>query len=280
MKQNSSIVFHLTTNFLKIRYRVAAFVAFTATAFLVIQSSAVEPSKQVAFDAAKGFIPAQRDLTEIFLQIAGSLEHHGSPVPYLQHMQTEHVRIAALYQRKHGKPLTGYLPQHMTAEYINRLSANWKLLSPDLELDKFAKDAGRQMRDAIQGTRGTGTILIDIFNQHQKRVFDSMTGKSTKVSDFEALKSEVVTRLEVDKKVVDESRYEVAQRDAVSYAIIIHGTTMKLFQRVDRSLKPADAERVKTVLTSIIMDIGKMAQSELEVGIVEWAINGQSTRAK
>ena len=72
----------------------------------------------------------------------------------------------------------------------------------------------------------------------------------------------------------------VLSRDAVRSAIVIHGITMNLFKRLDQNLKSADAERVKTTLTSIFMDVGQMAQSELETGIAEWAIGRPSTAAK
>lgn len=78
-----------------------------------------------SFDQAKGFKPAQRDLTEVFLQIAGSLENYGSPVPYLQHMATEHLRIEALYQQKKGKAPRSYRPAYMTDAYLAKLAANW-----------------------------------------------------------------------------------------------------------------------------------------------------------
>ena len=256
-----------------------AFVA-SLLACQAISFAAESPEYLQSFDAAKGFKPAQRDLTEIFLQIAGSLECYGSPEPYLRHMAKEHERIEGLYLRKNGKAPTSYRPAYMTAEYLNHFAANWNLLSPKLGLDSFAKEVGNTMRDAIKGTRGTGTIIVDIFNQHQARVFDAMGGKRNQSADFETLKSQLTTRLELDKKDVDEGRYEVARRDAVRSGIIIHGITMKLFTRLDQSLKPADAERVKTVLTSVFMDVGQMAQSELEAGIAEWAISRPSTAAK
>ena len=136
------------------------------------------------------------------------------------------------------------------------------------------------MRNAIKGTRGTGTIIVEIFNQHQGRVLDSMTRKGRQPADFEALRAALVTRLELDKNVVDESRYEIARRDAVSFALGIHGITMKLFKRLDSGLKPGDSERVKTIITSIFMDVGAMAQSELQVGISAWGFERLSAVAK
>ena len=136
------------------------------------------------------------------------------------------------------------------------------------------------MRDAIKGTRGTGTIVVEIFNQHQAQVFDEMTGKRHRPADFETLKAQLITRLELDRAQIDDAAYAIPRRDAVRSAIIIHGMTMKLFKRIDQGLKPADAERVKTVLSSVFMDVGQAAQSELEAGIAEWAISRPSTAAK
>ena len=239
-----------------------------------------QPEYRSSFDPAKGFKPAQTDLTEIFLQIAGSLEYYGSPEPYLRHMAKEHERIEALYLQKNGKAPTSYRPAYMTGEYINRLSKNWNLLSPKLGLEPFAKEVGNTLRDAIKGTRGTGTVVVEIFNQHQARVFDEMTGKATQHADFEALRSQLTTRLELDKTQINDAGYSIQHRDAVRSAIVIHGITMSLFKRLDQNLKSADAERVKTTLTSIFMDVGQMAQSEMEVGIAEWAIGRPSTAAK
>ena len=282
MKQNSSIMFHATRQWLKKRYfiRVISAVCLAIVCSTPIAGWGAEPEYLDSFNPAKGFKPAQRDLTEIFLQLAGSLEEYGSPVPYLRHVTQEHARIEALYRRKFGTEPKSYRPAYMTDAYIDRLSANWNLLSPKIGLEPYAKEVGHMMRDAIKGTRGTGTIIVEIFNRHQERVFDAMTGKGAHGADFESLRTELISRLELDKKIVDEGGYEVARRDAVRCAIIIHGLTMKLFKRLDDGLKPADAERVKTAITSIIVDVGEMAQSELQAGLAEWAFKKQSTVAK
>ena len=255
----------------------------TALAFaflLSVLTAAEKPEYLDSFNPANDFKPAQRDLTEIFLQLAGSLEEYGSPEPYLRHIAKEHTRIEALYRRKFATEPKSSRPAHMTDEYINRLAANWNLLSPKLGLEPFAKEVGNMMRDAIKGTRETGTIIVEIFNQHQARVFDEMTGKGGKGADFESLRSELVRRLELDKATVSEGRYEVARRDAVRCAIIIHGMTMKLFAKIDQGLNPADAGRIKIVITSVFLDVGEMAQSELQAGISERAFGRISTAAK
>ena len=237
------------------------------------------PEYLQSFDPKKGFKPAQKDLTEIFLQIAGSLEFYGSPEPYLRHMASEHTRIAAKYQTKYGKIGRSFRPAQMTDQYIDTLSTSWKLLSPKFGLDAFAKEIGDAMRDGIQGTRGTGTIVVAIFNEHQSLAFDAMAGKGNQPGDFEALKATLVTRLELDKARVDDRDYSVPQRDAVRSALIIRGMLARLFKKIDDGLKPADAERVKTVVTNIIFSVGEMAHSELEVGLAEWAVEKSSTAA-
>lgn len=238
------------------------------------------PEYLASFDPAKGFKPAQRDLTEVFLQLAGSLEFYGSPEPYLRHVTAEHTRIEALYTDKFGKAPKSYRPAYLSDAYIDRLAANWKLLAPKLGLAPYAKEVGNDMREAIKGTRGTGTIIVAIFNQHQTKVFDSMAGKGGEGASFESLRTELVSRLELDKINVSEGGYDVPRRDAVSYAIVIHGITMKLFSKLDAGLKPADAGRVKAIITSVFMDVGEMAESELRAGISEWAFSKASTAAK
>lgn len=281
MKQNSSILFHSMDKILRNRYR-AAFAVVVAMAMYVAAGvrAADTPEYLESFNPAAGFKPAQRDLTEIFLQIAGSLEANGTPEPYLRHMLAEHERIESLYRKKFGKEPASHRPAYMTNAYVEKLIANWNLLSPKIGLAPYAKDMGHLMHDAIKGTRGTGTVIIDILNQHQARVFDQMAGKNVQDADFESLRKELVTKLELDNPNVSEGRYEVARRDAISYAVIMHGVTTKLFQKVDSGLASTAAERVKAVLLSEIIDTGMMAQSELEAGIAEWALSRTSTAGR
>jgi len=243
-------------------------------------SSASDAEYLQSFDPAKGFKPAQRDLTEVFLQLAGSLESYGSPIPYVKHVAAENRRVEEIYRAKNKKTPPTFRPAHMTDEYINRTAANWDLLSPKIGLEPFAKEFGHMMRDAIKGTRGTGTILVDIFNEHQSAVFSGFTGKSSDHAGFEALKTELVKQLELEKSSIEEGRYEVARRDAVRCAIIIREITTKLFVKLDKGLQPAAAESVKAVLRGVIMETGMMAQSELEIGIAEWAMSEASTASR
>jgi hypothetical protein len=234
------------------------------------------PEYLQSFDPQKGFKPAQKDLTEIYLQIAGSLEFYGSPEPYLRHMASEHKRIDAKYLRKYGKRPASCRPENLTDDYLDVFSRFWKFLSPGLELESFAKEIGNTMRDGIRGTRGSGTLIVEIFNEHQNQALDAMAGKGSKRADFEALRAEFTTRLELDKESVDDRNYSVPRRDAVRSAFIMRGITTKLYRKIDDALKPADALRIKTVLSAIFIDVGKMAESEFEIGIAEWAIDRAS----
>lgn len=103
------------------------------------------------FNPANGFKPAQRDLTKIFLQMAGSLEHFGTPEPYIRHVLAEHTRIAAKYKSATGKDDTA-LPTYLTDDFVEHLLGNWKKLTPGLKLDSLCRQSGRNMRLAIMGT--------------------------------------------------------------------------------------------------------------------------------
>lgn len=152
------------------------------------------PEYQQSYDPQTGFTAAQTNLTKIFLQVAGSLEHHGSPAPYIRHMQAEHKRISALFAKQTGKATTR-MPAHMTDEYIDKFIANWNALSPKLGLDKLAREAGRSAREAIQGPDGNGTVLIHILNRHQEEIVKTMQNKGEN-GIFENLRRMLAAELE------------------------------------------------------------------------------------
>jgi len=224
------------------------------------------------FNPAKGFKPAQPNLTAVFLQLAGSLEHHGSPEPYLRHMQKEHARVSAKYEKQTAKKHPGRRPSHMTDQYIDKLISNWKLLSPRLDLTAYAKDAGRCTREGIRGTRNTGTIVIDAFNEHQRMIADQMKRQGPQTIGFDQLRAKLTTELEYDKKTVNMTGYDASRRDAVSYALIFEGIQARLYERIDSIFTPANANLAKEMLTSMLMDLGYMAHSELEIAILDWSL--------
>lgn len=222
------------------------------------------------FNPAQGFKPAQTSLTQIFLQIAGSLEYYGSPVPYLRYIQAEELRIAAKYKAKTGRTMKSHRPAQMTDAYIGQLIENWNLLSPQLGLESFAKEAGLCAREAIRGTRDTGTIIVDALNQHQDSIAAGMEGG--KKASFEELRTMLFQQLEWGKKAVDEEGYETARRDAVSYAFIFKGIRSKLYAKLDAGLPHGKSPTIKAAIDSVFLDLGHLAQTELELGVIESAL--------
>lgn len=263
----------LTFNYLQ-RALLPLFLAFLTFFHLADVAAADKPGNAASFDPAKGFKPAQSDLTEVFLQIAGSLEYYGSPEPYLRHMKAEHDRIDAKYRQQFAGKTKSFCPSYMDGAYFERLAANWKHMAPQLGLESLAKSTGRLMRAAINGPDGKPTILADVFKEHQREVKAAMSSKEAVViPDFDALKVKMVKCLRLDATPVQAGNLPAEQQVVVRPASDAHAAFLKLFSAVDAGLAPADAEKVKTVILGIVTDVGRMAQSELEAGILEESLD-------
>ena len=241
-------------------------------ACLCMEAYAAGPSPEslVSFDLTKGFKPAQTDLTAIYLQIAGSLEYYGTPLPYLRHIKAEHERIEAKYRQQCGGGSKAYWPTYIDNTYFERFEANWKLLEPKLKLESLAKDTGHWMLAAINASpRNDSATLKSILSEHQARVHAAMSGEHTKLADFDALKAELVTRLNLDQPVPqnesDDTNYDPVHA--------IHAEFSRRFAALDAGPKAADAERVKAVLLSLCIDTGRVAEAELEAAIIEQALD-------
>jgi hypothetical protein len=99
-----------------------------------------------------------------------------------------------------------------------------------------------------------------------------MAGGAASAADFDSLKSELFNRLELDEPDVNEERYEIPRRDAVSYAVVIRGITVKLFNTARCQPKTGGRGEHQSGDYERIRGLGRMAQSELEAGIAEWAL--------
>ncbi len=237
-------------------------------------TAADKPESPASFDHAKGFKPAQSDLTAVFLQIAGSLEYYGNPEPYLRHMKAEHERIEAKYQKQLGKSQRSLCPSYMDAAYFDRFAANWQHIAPQLGLESLAKNTGHLMQLAINGQDGKGTLLIEVFNEHQHQTYMALTNKKPiSVPGFEVLKAEIVKCARLDDSPLPVANFSADQQKVVQPANQIHGDFLKIFSALDAGLPATDAQKVKTVLLSIVTDVGRMAESELEVAVVEDSID-------
>jgi hypothetical protein len=145
---------HSESNSLKFRYFGLVRVAIAALAIFSPRGGAFgaeQPPYAGHFNPANGFKPAQRNLTAIFLQMAGSLEHFGSPEPYMRHVLAEHARIDAKYRKATGKP-TSCRPEYLTDDYVEKLVRNWNKMAPSLSLEPLARQSGKNLRYAIMGT--------------------------------------------------------------------------------------------------------------------------------
>ena len=287
------------------------------------------------------FKRAQTDLSGVFLQLAASLEHYGSPEPYLRHMKKEHERIEAKYFAKHGRKQESYCPPYMTDQYIDKLAANWNKLSPKLGLDNLTRRCARHARLAILGNDGKGTILITTFNQHQSRVFKEMAGKTKRQTGFDELRKLVEPRLKTGiipiadlaaaetkltkseksfyqrllskshftradfkdldrfyktifdklsnsgkseisyrtwqgtrRKQGDQSRKQ-HRRDVIDNAAAFKKLFDDLSRGLDKAYSSKDSEKINSFVIGAFIEVGRMAHSELEVGIMEWAIDGK-----
>ena len=248
-----------------------------ALLFSSCQLAAQAPEYLQHFDPAKGFKPAQANLTEIALQLAGSLECYGSPEPYLRHMQQEHARVSRLFAEKTGKEHISRSPSHMTEAYVDRLVKNWNTLSVPLGLEAFAKEIGRCMREGIMGTRLSGSIAVSIFNEHQAQVAARMSGKSTQPAGFDELKARLAQDLQYGQQGISLVGYETSRRDAVGYGLVIDDKFLRMFEKVNATIKPEKAGTIKEAITGVFLDLGYMAQSELEIGILDWSLSQPSS---
>ena len=224
------------------------------------------------FDPSSGFKPAQPNLSQIFLQIAGSLECTGSPESYVRHMQHEHERISKKFAAATGQSHSSRMPAHMTPEYLDRLISNWNALSPKLGLDALAKEIGRCAREGIRGTRDTGTLAVQIFNEHQKLVAQQMQSGVKQIANFDRLREQLETHLEFNKQEIDTTGYETTRRDAVTYASVARVKVERLYSKIDAALPAEKAAKIKAAITGVFLDLGELAQSELEVAILEFSL--------
>jgi len=145
------------------------------------------------YDPQKGFRPASRSLTTAFLKLAASLEHHGSPEPYIRYVLAEHARIDGKYRKATGKASSAR-PEYFTDEYLANLLSNWKKLEKPLQLDQLCRDSGRYMRHAIRGSwHKTSDELVaeeSNLNAAQKKQYRAFLMKAHfKKSDFAALEA-------------------------------------------------------------------------------------------
>ena len=286
------------------------------------------------------FKPADTSLALVFQQMARSLEHYGTPVPYLRHILAEHERIEALYYKKKGKKPRSYKPDWLTESYIAKLEKNWAKLSPKLGLDGFARRSGKRINAAIDSEN---SFVIELCNAHQKQVFEKMVGRDKGNPNYATFRDELLARLKSDSVIDHQIRVEFALTASQAKAYrrflskphmersdfpalnrfykngydnltdlgksrmsrrVWDGTRKKppnpitedqasyrraraelkaievdmqaIFAHLENILSKKDSDLVKKWLTAIQDELCRVAHSELEIAIVEWAIRDKS----
>lgn len=176
-------------------------VSFTAEAPADDQGGGEEekPPYLAYFDPDEGFKPVQGSMAEVFLQLAGSMEYCGSPIPYMKHIAAEHERVNAKYRKKYNRDPVSNLPPHMDVEYFSDLDKNWEILKDKLGLERLSREIGRLVREGIKGQSGQGTIVINMLNRHQELIYDDMTSGEIRVVGSKRLRAELAKLLEPGK---------------------------------------------------------------------------------
>ena len=226
--------------------------SFFAVVILLV-STATSPLSLGQEKAGFVFKPADTSLALVFQQMAGSLEHYGTPVPYLRHILAEHERIEALYYKKKGKKPRSYKPDWLTTEYIAKLEKNWAKLSPKLGLDGFARRSGKRINAAIDSEN---SFVIELCNAHQKQVFEKMVGRGKGNPNYAKFREEFLARLKSDSVIDHQARVEFALTASQSKAY----RRFLAKPRIERSDFPALEKFYKNGYDNLT-DLGKSRMS-------------------
>lgn len=122
---------------------------------IVLGVAAGTPKYYEYYNPDEGFKFGAESFSEVYLQIAGSLEHHGSPEPYICWVFAE---------IKKSNPEV--LPDYFTDEYTEQLIDNWNKLEAPLQLDKLSREAGLYMRYALRSSVNGDDEEIVGFQSH------------------------------------------------------------------------------------------------------------------
>ena len=258
MKQNSSILFHFMGKSLKNRFQIALFAA--SLCFFASASASDKPDYLASFDPAKGFKPAQRDLTKVFLQLAGSLENYGSPEPYFRHIAAEDERVEKLYLQATGKR-TSIRPTFLSDDNLDQFAKNWNHLAPKLGLENLAKQVGADIRKALIVSQGTRTPLQLLVAQHQQSLYSHLTGNPEVGDSTKTFTDRIANLAEASDSPFRTVRERLDQ----------------IFAALDKGLSKNDADRVKAFVTNVFSDTGLAVESEFEAGNVAWALAGEKS---
>lgn len=231
-----------------------------------------EPAYAPYFNPDDGFKPVQPSLAKAFLKLAGSLEHFGTPEKYIRHVLAEHERIDAAHHAKGGKGSSR--PAYLTDEYADNLIASWNKMATPLKLENFCRQAGKNMRYAILGTKNmtvSELVLLETkLNENETATYRDLLGKQYfKKADFKAMEAFYETAYD---KLTETGQTQISRRtmlgtldpDARTKELskLITGTALldflnknqdATFARIeDRSKPKADSETLKKNLIEFL----------------------------
>ena len=224
--------------------------------FFAYASASEKPEYLASFDPAKGFKPAQRDLTKVFLQFAASLENYGSPEPYFRHIAAEDERVEKLYLQATGKQ-TSIRPNFLSDDNLDQFAKNWNHLAPKLGLENFAKQVGADIRTALIVSDGTRTPLQSLVAQHQQSLYNHLTGNREAGDSTKTFTDKIASLAGASDSPFRTVRERLNQ----------------IFSALDKGLSKNDADRVKAFIIDVFSDSGLAAESEFEAGNVAWALD-------
>jgi hypothetical protein len=231
------------------------------------------------YNPETGFTPAQPNLTKVFLKLAASLEHHGSPEPYIRYVLAEHKRIDAKDLKATGKTGTAR-PAYFTDEYCDNLLNNWKRLEKPLQLDQLCRESGRYMRYAILGSwhKSPDELVAEEgkLNAAEKKAYGALVAKQFfKKSDFAALEAFYADGAGYDK-LSQAGKGEMSQR--ISFGTMPPKQRQKYFddQKGGTSIVKIFNEYQRLLIADINADGERKVTSEtLEKMLIErLALNG------
>jgi len=145
------------------------------------------------YNPQKGFTSATPNLSRSLLKLAGSLEAHGSPEPFIRHALAENARVDKKYREAFGEDLN-VRPAYLDDKFIKTLIGEWRKIEAPLKLQRMSRECGKHMRHAILGSwNKTAAELTEEetkLTPEQKARYQALVAKEHfRKSDFDALEA-------------------------------------------------------------------------------------------
>ena len=125
-----------------------------------------------------------------------------------------------------------------------------------------------EQRDQSVKDSSHGTIIISIFNEHQKKTLASLEGKSPEKINSDNLQAALIEKLSLGKKDVTWQKLPPAEADALQFSHAIEDDFMMRVIHLSKQPIPKEqAEKIEKSLRIIIVNLLTIAQSEFEAAL-------------